>query len=130
MAVWLNAELVSSSWRPLIPLKEGIYMNEEIKFHNSVTREIKEDASQDVSKLTSDTVRSKGQVLVFVNSRKSSHAASREITGSVSKLLMLEEKKELAILADEIVGAPSSATRSAANSVMWSNTGSLFITQD
>lgn len=110
MAEWLGAELVSSSWRP-IPLKEGVYLNEEIKFFNSISREIKEDEAQDIGRLTVDTLKSKGQVLIFVNSRKSSHAASREISGSVAKLLTPEEKKELANIAEQIVGPLSSATK-------------------
>ena len=110
MAEWLDGELVLSTWRP-IPLQEGVYLNEEIKFHNAPTREIKEDAAEDISKLTADTLKAKGQVLIFVNSRKSSQSASREISGSVAKLLTPEEKKQLAIVAEEIVGPTSSATK-------------------
>lgn len=110
IAQWLNAQLVTSNWRP-IPLREGVYMNEEIQFLNAPTREIKETAAPDIAKLTADTIKSKGQVLVFVNSRKSSQAASREICGSVAKLLTAEEKKELTKIADDIVGSASGATK-------------------
>ncbi len=110
MAEWLNAKLVSSSWRP-IPLKEGVYLNEEIRFFNSMTREVKENESQDITRLSVDTLKSKGQVLIFVNSRKSSQSASREISGAVGKLLTPEEKKQLNIVAEQIIGAPSSATK-------------------
>jgi helicase len=110
MAEWLNAQLILSSWRP-IPLREGVYLNDEIHFHNFPNREIKEDASHDIGKLTSDTIKSKGQVLVFVNSRKSSQAASRELCGSVAKLLTADEKKELVHIADDIVGTASGATK-------------------
>lgn len=110
MADWLDAQLILSSWRP-IPLREGIYLGDEIHFHNFPNREIKEDASHDISKLTSDTIKSKGQVLVFVNSRKSSQAASRELCGSIAKLLTPEEKKELSEIAEHIVGSASGATK-------------------
>ncbi len=110
MAQWLDAELVLSQWRP-IPLKEGVYLGEEIHFHNHASRMIKEDAPEDIGKLTADTIKSKGQVLVFVNSRKSSQAASRELCGSVAKLLTADEKRELALVASEIIGNASSATR-------------------
>lgn len=110
MAQWLDAELVLSSWRP-IPLKEGVYLGEEIHFHHFASRMIKEDAAEDIEKLTADTIKSKGQVLVFVNSRKSSQAASRQLCGSVAKLLSPQEKKHLAQIASEIIGNPSSATK-------------------
>lgn len=110
IAQWLDAELVLSSWRP-IPLKEGVYLGEEIHFHNHANRIIKEDAGDDTGKLTADTIKSKGQVLVFVNSRRSSQALSRELCGSVAKLLTPDEKKELGLISAEIIGAPSSATK-------------------
>ncbi len=110
MATWLNAQLVLSTWRP-IALKEGVYLGEEIHFHNYATRIIKEDAKDDIGKLTADTIKSKGQVLVFVNSRKSSQAAGRELCGTVAKLLTADEKRELGLISSEIIGSISSATK-------------------
>lgn len=110
MAEWLKANLVVSKWRP-IPLKEGVYYNEMIQFDNYATRLIREEAADDLSKMTLDTLRGKGQVLVFVNSRRSAQAASRQICPSVSKILTAEEKKELVNLAKEIAGPASSSTQ-------------------
>ncbi len=110
MAGWLNAELVESTWRP-VPLKEGVYYNEEIVFNTDATRLIKEEAPDDLSKITLDTLRGKGQVLVFVNSRRSAQAASHQISESVAQTLKPEEKKELMILAKDIVGSKDEATK-------------------
>lgn len=110
LAKWLNAELVQSIWRP-IPLKEGVFYNQEIVFHKSAVRQVREEPADDIGKLSVDTIKSKGQVLIFVNSRKSSQAACREIASPVGKLLTPEEKKELAALSAEIIGSASEATK-------------------
>jgi len=59
-------------------------------------------ADEDLNKLTMDTLRGGGQVLVFVNSRRSAQAAARELCPSVVTLLKDDEKKILNELALEI----------------------------
>ena len=110
MAAWLKARLVQSSWRP-IPLKEGVYFNETIQFDKYGTRLVREEAADDLSKITLDTLRGKGQVLIFVNSRRSAQAASRQVCPSVSITLKAEEKKALLLLAKEVAGPQASATK-------------------
>lgn len=101
IAEWLDAKLALSHWRP-IPLKEGVYYNERIRFDNDSIRLVKEDCDEDLNKLTMDTLRGAGQVLVFVNSRRSAQAAARELCSCVHTLLKDEEKKILNDLANEI----------------------------
>jgi helicase len=101
IAGWLNANMALSHWRP-IPLKEGVYFNERIMFNNDSTRLVKEEADEDLNKLTMDTLRGGGQVLVFVNSRRSAQAAARELCPSVSTILNAEERKILNEVAAEI----------------------------
>ncbi len=110
MAEWLKAELVTSTWRP-IPLKEGVYFNEQIIFNHAGTRIISEEPSDDMSKLALDTLRGKGQVLIFVNSRRSAQAVSREISSNVSQTLTADERKDLTLLSKKITGASGDATK-------------------
>lgn len=106
IAEWLKAELTYSQWRP-IPLKEGVYYNDRIIFDNDSIRMVKEDEAEDLNKLTADTLRGGGQVLVFVNSRRSAQAAARELCSTTVALLKPEEKKQLATLAKAIANEPS-----------------------
>ncbi len=110
LAVWLKAELVLSRFRP-IPLREGVFYNDQIQFDHDGTRLIRENAVDDLSKLTLDTLRAKGQVLIFVNSRRSAQAASRQICESVSLTLTPEERKQLSVLSREIAGNLADATK-------------------
>lgn len=110
MSKWLDAQLVTSSWRP-IPLKEGVYFEDKIIFNGYGTRVITEEARDDINKVTLDTLRSRGQVLIFVNSRRSAQAVSRQVCSSTSKILTPEEKKDLLLLSKKILGAGSDATK-------------------
>ncbi len=106
IAGWLKAELSFSQWRP-IPLKEGVYYNNKIIFNNDSVRVIREEGPDDLNNLTADTLRDGGQVLVFVNSRRSAQAVARELCPTVSGLIKPEEKKQLTQLAQEISDEPS-----------------------
>ncbi len=109
LAGWLNCNLIETQWRP-IPLKEGIYYNEEIIFHKHGRRLIKEEDPEPVNQLTIDTLKGGGQVLIFVNSRRSAQAVSRKVCKCTKDLLTLEEKKQLALIAKNIIGNKDNAT--------------------
>ncbi|MBF0570218.1 MAG: DEAD/DEAH box helicase, partial [Candidatus Omnitrophica bacterium] len=104
MAGWLEAKCVKSTWRP-IPLHEGVFYNDRLTYASGTVRIIKEDAPEEVQKLVMDTLRGKGQVLVFVNSRRSTQSVARELCRWVDALLTLEEKAELAKISKD--AAPS-----------------------
>ncbi len=110
IAKWLKAELVSSSWRP-IPLKEGVYYSERIQFHRYGTKIINEEPPDDLSKLTLDTLRGKGQVLIFVNSRRSTQAVAHQIAGDVAKTITSAEKGQLVQLSKRLAGNASDTTK-------------------
>ncbi len=110
MARWLKAKAVVSQWRP-VPLKEGVYYQERIVFDKDGTRLIREEPPDDLSKLALDTLRSKGQALVFVNSRRSAQAASRQVARYVATTLSEDEKKQLLNVARDILGSRSETTK-------------------
>jgi len=101
IAGWLNANLAFSHWRP-IPLKEGVYFNQKIMFNNDSIRLVREEPDEDLNKLVLDTLRGDGQVLVFVNSRRSAQAAARELCPSIGPILTSQEKDILNEVAREI----------------------------
>ena len=110
IAKWLDAELVKSDWRP-IPLKEGVYHDEKITFKEGGVRVISEEGPDDINKLVLDTLRAKGQVLIFVASRRSAQAVSRQISKSVAKVLTLDEKTKLLAIAKKIAGSNTDSTK-------------------
>lgn len=69
VADWLEAEHVSSNWRPT-PLKEGVFLDGVIRFTDNTTRKVPAK-SDPIWSLISDSIAEGGQCLVFVNTRKS-----------------------------------------------------------
>ncbi len=110
MADWLKAKHVESQWRP-VPLKEGVYFNEQITFQDAGTKIIKEEPPDDLSKIALDTLRGKGQILVFVNSRRSAQASSLVLSKTVGPLVSPEEKRTLATLAKSVLSGPGESTK-------------------
>ncbi len=104
MADWLNAKAVISTWRP-IPLHEGVYYNKRLTYANGNIRVLNEDAPEEVQQLVMDTLRGKGQVLVFVNSRRSTQSVARELCRYVDKLLTPEERAILKEVGDDVAPA-------------------------
>ncbi|MBF0387493.1 MAG: DEAD/DEAH box helicase [Candidatus Omnitrophica bacterium] len=107
LAGWLQAEPVESKWRA-IPLYEGVFYNDRLTYESGNVRIINEDAPDDVQKLVMDTLRGKGQALVFVNSRRSTQAVARELGPWVEELLTPEDRPRLARIAKEAAPALSS----------------------
>ena len=97
LARWLNAELVTSDWRP-IPLREGVYYNGEICFEDCSCTEVP-SAKDEIWALMEQTLRDGGQCMIFVNTRRSTESlavkysdkmkeiAGRELTSKETEML-------------------------------------------
>ena len=93
IASWLKAKHIQSSWRP-VELTEGIYFEGKIDFINNRSKIINE-ITDDITSLVLDTAKSNGQVLVFVNSRRSTEAMAKRLAKHIEKTLKKEEQIEL-----------------------------------
>lgn len=87
LADWLDAGLVESDWRP-VELREYVAVGKTLKTMNSLVKE---------------SVDGGGQVLVFVNSRRSAEALSEQLRG-------FGESNELVELSSKVLDAISSPT--------------------
>lgn len=108
LAGWLNAELVRSEWRP-VPLKKGVYVKGEIIFDDGSRKRLAK-ADDPIFSLVMDTIREEGQVLIFVNTRKS----SQNLAVSLAEKLPLEvrvEAEKLEEVAERIERALDEPTR-------------------
>jgi|YNPNPStandDraft_1061719.scaffolds.fasta_scaffold19509_2 helicase len=95
IAEWLNAELVYSDWRP-VTLKEGVWYNNEIIFNDGSVRIMNEGCSDNALEyLVSDSVMNDGQVLIFVNTRKSAVSLARQLSECIKEKLSDRDSKEL-----------------------------------
>jgi helicase len=92
LAQWLNAELVTSEWRP-IPLKEGVYFNNEITFDDCSSRDVP-PGSDPIWQLIDQTVQEGGQCLVFVNMRRSTESIAVKYSPKMKKISGMELTEE------------------------------------
>jgi helicase len=100
IAEWLNAEHIASDWRP-VPLKEGIFYENEISFEDGTSRAVN-DCGDAVSSIVLDVVEDGGQCLVFVNTRRSSEALSGRVGMHLKDILEPKTSKELAMLSRKL----------------------------
>ena len=108
LAGWLNAKHVKSDWRP-VPLKEGIYLDGKICFMDNTFKEIKKQENE-ISSLVSDTLKDKGQVLIFANTRRSAEFLAEKLSGLCKDFLDETEKSELKNASEKIINSQSEPT--------------------
>ena len=85
LAGWLDAALVTSTWRP-VDLRQGVYMNGVIQFDGQSRAVVSVSKYEDINLLL-DTVAEGGQCLFFVSSRKNAEAFAKR----AAKALMCED---------------------------------------
>lgn len=81
LAAWLDAQHISSKWRP-VKLKEGVYSDEVVSFTDNSKKKIVHDEDP-VWSLIKDSLGGGGQCLVFVNARRSAES----LAAKYSKLM-------------------------------------------
>jgi helicase len=94
LADWLNSRLVTSHWRP-VELREGVFYKGEISFDDGSVRKIKDDVKQPLEFLVEESIREGGQILIFVNNRKSTVSLATRLSTVVEKKLSQAEKRKL-----------------------------------
>lgn len=104
IARWLKAELVESCWRP-VPLKEGVYFNRAVIFNDGSIKWIERASGLEVLDIALQTIRTGGQVLVFVNTRRSAESFAEKCSRILKGESSAEEKVFLHNLSGDILSA-------------------------
>lgn len=82
LAGWLDAELVTSTWRP-VDLRQGVFCNDRIHFREGDRKVKVVSKNYDDINLCLDTIAEGGQCLVFVSSRRNAEAFSKRAAGAI-----------------------------------------------
>ncbi|MCX6689369.1 MAG: ATP-dependent DNA helicase [Methanoregula sp.] len=82
LAGWLDAELVTSNWRP-VDLRQGVFCTDRIYFREN-ERQVKViSKNYDDLNLCLDTIAEGGQCLVFVSSRRNAEAFAKRAAAAI-----------------------------------------------
>ncbi len=107
LAEWLEAELVTSQWRPVV-LREGVYLEGRIFFTDNTKRDIPED-DEPVHSIVRSALGSGGQCLIFVNSRRSTESLAAQLGPIVKKTADFREA-DLAKVSRRLIGEQEEPT--------------------
>ena len=109
LSLWLKAQLVKSDWRP-VPLREGVCYQHEILFDDGKTTELSKSYPEELFSLVEQSLIGGGQVLVFVNTRRSTVSVAQKLGGIVEELSSDNQKKDLKLLAEQMQKHPMEHT--------------------
>ena len=104
IAGWLNAEYVTTEWRP-VALKEGVLLHEEIQYKDGDARKIEKKSRDPATNLSLNTVRTGGQALIFASTRKNAVAVARKVAGETVGVLSKPARRTLEHEASRILAA-------------------------
>ena len=94
LSIWLDSKLITSDWRP-VPLREGVFYKNEIKFDDGKNLFIKDSEKTPLEKIVENSILNKGQILVFVNTRKSTISVANKLALIVENNLKKIDKKNI-----------------------------------
>jgi helicase len=120
LAKWLNSKLVVSDFRP-IPLYEGVYYDGKIYFGKKGEYEPVGEADDPELRISEDVIRTGGQSLIFVNTRKEAEAVAKKAGTIIQKFITPILKNELKKVSKEVLNAleiPTKQCRELANCIL------------
>ena len=94
LSIWLDGKLIQSDWRP-VPLKEGVCLRNEVKYDDGKTVNIDGSEKKSLERLVEDSIKSGGQALVFVNTRRSTVSVANKLATIIEKNLSKKDKGNL-----------------------------------
>lgn len=102
IARWLEAELVSSDWRP-VELKEGVLFDKTIVYGDGSEQTIPLKYKDSFNNIVSFILSKKNQTLVFATTRKMAESTAKKLAVKVGQTLTKDELGRLNIASSEIL---------------------------
>jgi helicase len=104
IARWLEAELVSSDWRP-VKLNEGVLYGNQIIYKENRTTTIPSSSKNSFVNITNYILKQGSQALIFGTTRNMTESTARNLASKVRKTLDKGELQELNNSANEILSS-------------------------
>ncbi len=104
IARWLEAELVSSDWRP-VKLNEGVLYGNQIMYKENRIVTIPSNTKNSFANITNHILKQGNQALIFGTTRNMAESTARNLASRVRKTLNKSELQELNNSANEILSS-------------------------
>ena len=104
IAEWLNAECITTEWRP-VTLKEGVLCQNEIMFKDGSAIKIEKTSKNPAINLAVHSVKMGAQALIFAGTRKKAVSLAKKASKRVEQLLSKPLKRSLNAVAERILAA-------------------------
>ena len=104
IARWLEAELISSDWRP-VKLNEGVLFGNQIMYKENRTEILSSNIKNSFINITNHILKQGNQALVFCTTRNMAESTARNLASRVRKKLVKEELQELNNASNEILSS-------------------------
>jgi helicase len=101
LSLWLGASLIQSEWRP-IPLKEGVVYDHVIEYDDGKQVSLDAGHKDVLFSLLKQSIDNNGQVLIFVNARRSTVSVAKTLSAFIKTLLSSEEIQQLQKIIDDM----------------------------
>ena len=104
IARWLEAELVSSDWRP-VKLNEGVLYGNQIMYKEDRIVTIPSNTKNSFANITNYILKQGNQALIFGTTRNMTESTARNLASRVRKTLNKSELQELNNSANEVLSS-------------------------
>ncbi|UCB58441.1 MAG: DEAD/DEAH box helicase [Thermoplasmatales archaeon] len=94
LSIWLDGKLIQSDWRP-VTLREGVYFDHIVKFNDGKDEKIEGSEKKSLERLVENSLVNGGQVLVFVNTRRSTVSVANKLSLIVEQHLSKKDNSGL-----------------------------------
>ena len=101
LSAWFNGSLIQSDWRP-VPLKEGVFYEQKITFNDGKTKNVESSHREPLYQLVEQSILNGGQVLIFVNTRRSTISVAQNLMPIIKKTLSKDEKLNIDLIIDKM----------------------------
>ncbi len=102
LAEWLNGDSVVSDWRP-VTLREGVYYEGKVFFGDDREESYSPSTTFPIGDITRRVLQKKGQLLAFLNTRRSAVRTAQKLSSVVAPQLKKGEQEQLGNLAEKLL---------------------------
>ncbi|MFX1319427.1 MAG: DEAD/DEAH box helicase [Promethearchaeota archaeon] len=102
LAEWIDGTAVVSDWRP-VTLREGVYHDGRVYFDEGEEEKYVPATSFPIGDITRRVLKKKGQLLAFLNTRRSAVRTAQKLSSITAPRLSQKEQSQLGELAENLL---------------------------